>query len=233
VRIDVITIFPGMFAPVLGESMMRLAQEKGLVEVAVHDLRDYSEEKHRNVDDRPYGGGPGMVMTPGPMVSAVRAVRKMAEPEGRLILTSPAGRRFDQAAARELAAEERLVLVAGHYEGVDERVRLILEPDEISVGDYVLTGGELPAMVMIDAVARLVPGVLGADDGARDDSFEAGLLEAPQYTRPVDFEGHRVPAVLRSGDHAKVAEYRRRESRLRTARRRPDLLEGENDEPRG
>jgi tRNA (guanine37-N1)-methyltransferase len=224
VRIDVITIFPGMFGPVLGESMMRLAREKGLVEIEVHDLRDYSDDPHRRVDDRPYGGGPGMVMQVEPIVAAVRALRKEGA-EGRLVLTSPAGRRFDQAVARELSAEERLIVFAGHYEGVDERVLEILEPDEISIGDYVLTGGELPAMVMIDSVVRLIPGVLGADDGAADDSFENGLLEGPQYTRPVDFEGRRVPAVLRSGDHNRIAEYRRRASLERTRRRRPDLLE--------
>ncbi len=231
-RIDIITIFPGMFAPVLDESMMRRAQEKGLVQFAVHDLRDYSDEAHRRVDDRPYGGGPGMVMRVEPIVKAVRAVRAQAAPEGRLILTSPAGRRFDQRGAGELSGEKRLVIVAGHYEGVDERVREVLEPDEVSVGDYVLTGGELPAMVLADAVVRLVPGVLGAENGAADDSFEGGLLEAPQYTRPVDFEGRRVPEVLRSGDHARVAEYRRRQARERTARLRPDLLEGNRDEPR-
>jgi tRNA (guanine37-N1)-methyltransferase len=231
VRIDVITIFPGMFAPVLGESMMRRAREKGLADFAVHDLRDWSGNRHRKVDDRPFGGGPGMVMRAEPIVAAVRAVRALAGPAGRLILTSPAGRRFTQEAARELAAEPRLIFVAGHYEGVDERVRLILEPEELSIGDYVLTGGELPAMVMIDAVVRLVPGVLGAEDGAKEESFEGGLLEFPQYTRPVDFEGHRVPAVLRGGDHARVAEYRRRQSRLRTAQRRPDLLKEPRDEP--
>jgi tRNA (guanine37-N1)-methyltransferase len=231
VRIDVISIFPGMFAPVLGESMMRRAAQKGLVEFAVHDLRDWSGNRHRKVDDRPYGGGPGMVMRAEPVVAAVRAVRRLAEPEGHLILTSPAGRKFDQQAARELAAERRLVIVAGHYEGVDERVRLVLAPDELSIGDYVLTGGELAALVIADAVARLVPGVLGAPDGTAEESFEGGLLEFPQYTRPVDFEGHRVPAVLRGGDHAKVAEYRRRQRELRTAQRRPDLLEGPGDEP--
>jgi tRNA (guanine37-N1)-methyltransferase len=226
VRIDIITIFPGMFAPVLGESMMRRAMDKGLVQFAVHDLRDWSGNRHRKVDDRPYGGGPGMVMRPEPVVEAVRAVCKLAEPAGRVILTSPAGRKFDQRAARDLSAERRLVIVAGHYEGVDERVRLILEPDELSIGDYVLTGGELPAMVITDAVVRLVPGVLGAENGTEEESFEGGLLEFPQYTRPVDYEGHRVPAVLRGGDHARVAEYRRRQSELRTAERRPDLLEG-------
>ena len=230
-RIDIITIFPGMFAPVLGESMMRRAEEKGLVRFAVHDLRDWSGNRHRKVDDRPYGGGPGMVMRAEPVVEAVRAVRKLAEPEGHLILTSPAGRKFDQRVARELAAQGRLVIVAGHYEGVDERVRLVLEPDELSIGDYVLTGGELAALVIADAVVRLIPGVLGAEDGAAEESFEGGLLEFPQYTRPVDFEGHRVPAVLRGGDHAKVAEYRRRQRELRTAQRRPDLLEGPGDEP--
>ncbi len=229
-RIDIITIFPGMFAPILGESMMRRAQDKGLVEFAVHDLRDWSGNRHRKVDDRPYGGGPGMVMRVEPVVEAVRAVRGMAGPDGRLVLTSPAGRKFDQKVARELAAEQRLVIVAGHYEGMDERVRLVLEPDELSIGDYVLTGGELPAMVMIDAVARLVPGVLGAENGTEEESFEGGLLEFPQYTRPVDFEGHRVPAVLRGGDHARVAEYRRRQSEERTAQRRPDLFEGRGRE---
>lgn len=223
-RIDIISIFPGMFGPVLGESMMRLAQEKGLAEFRVHDLRDWSGNRHRKVDDRPYGGGPGMVMRAEPIVAAVRAVRAMSSPEGRLILTSPAGRKFDQAAARELAAAERLVIVAGHYEGVDERVRDVLAPEEISVGDYVLTGGELPAMVIADAVVRLIPGVLGAPNGAAEESFEGGRLEFPQYTRPVDFEGHRVPAVLRGGDHARVAAWRRRQSEERTARRRPDLL---------
>ncbi len=225
-RIDIISIFPGMFAPVLGESMMRRAQDKGLAEFAFHDLRDWSGNRHRKVDDRPYGGGPGMVMRVEPIVEAVRAVRGMAEPAGRLILTSPAGRRFSQSVARELAAEKRLVIVAGHYEGIDERVRMVLEPEEISIGDYVLTGGELPAMVIADAVVRLVPGVLGAEDGAAEESFEGGLLEFPQYTRPVDYEGHRVPAVLRGGDHAKVAQYRRRQSELRTAERRPDLMTG-------
>ncbi len=232
-RIDVITIFPGMLQPVLGESMMQRAQDKGLVEFAIHDLRDYSLDAHRKVDDRPYGGGPGMVMRVEPIVRAVRAIRAMteAEAEGHLVLTSPGGRRFSQAVARELSAHERVILVAGHYEGVDERVKLALDPDEISIGDYVLTGGELPAMVMIDALVRLVPGVLGAEDGAEDESFEGGLLEAPQYTRPVDFEGHRVPAVLRGGDHAKIAEYRRRQSLARTRQQRPDLLEGKKDEP--
>ncbi len=223
-RIDIITIFPGMFDPVLGESMMRRAQDKGLVEIVIHDLRDYSDNPHRKVDGRPFGGGPGMVMRVEPITKAVRAVREMAEPEGRLILTCPEGRRFDQGAARELSGDSRMIIIAGHYEGVDERVKLVLEPAEISIGDYVLTGGELPAMVMVDSVVRLIPGVLGAEDGAADESFEDGLLEAPQYTRPVDFEGHRVPAVLRGGDHAKIVEYRRRESIARTRGRRPDLL---------
>jgi tRNA (guanine37-N1)-methyltransferase len=220
-----------MFEPVLGESMMRRAQDKGLVEIAIHDLRDYSLDAHRRVDDRPFGGGPGMVMCVEPMVRAVRAVRAMSEPEGHLVLTCPGGRRFCQPVARELSAHERLILVAGHYEGVDERVKLALDPDEISIGDYVLTGGELPAMVMIDAVVRVLPGVLGAENGADDESFEDGLLEAPQFTRPVDFEGHRVPAVLRGGDHAKIAEYRRCQSLARTRQHRPDLLEGTKHEP--
>jgi len=223
-RIDVITIFPGMFAPVLGESMMRRAQDKGLVEFAVHDLRDWSGNRHRKVDDRPYGGGPGMIMRAEPIVEAVRAVRKMAEPEGRLVLTSPAGRRFDQSVARELAAEKRLVIVAGHYEGVDERVRQHLATDEVSIGDYVLTGGELPAMVLVDAVARLLPGVLGAESGAVEDSFAGGLLEYPQWTRPAEFRGWPVPEVLLSGNHEAVRRWRREQALRRTLERRPDLL---------
>lgn len=230
-RIDVITIFPGMFPGVFGESILRRAAEKGLVEFAVHDLRDYSGNRHRKVDDRPYGGGPGMVMRVEPVVQAVRAVRALAAPEGRLLLTSPAGRALDQPLARELAAERRLLIVAGHYEGVDERVRQVLEPLEVSIGDYVLTGGELPAMVIADAVVRLLPGALGAADGADQESFEQGLLEFPQYTRPVDFEGHRVPAVLRSGDHAGIAEYRRRQRESRTRERRPDLWRAKSHEP--
>jgi tRNA (guanine37-N1)-methyltransferase len=214
-----------MFAPVLGESMMRRAQEKGLVDIRIHDLRDYSVDPHRKVDDRPYGGGPGMVMNVAPIVKAVRAVGSEDKREAHLILTCPTGRRFDQGVARELLGKDRLMIVAGHYEGVDERVKEILAPDEISLGDFVLTGGELPAMVMVDAVVRLVPGVLGAEDGADQESFEDGMLEAPQYTRPVDFEGHRVPAVLRSGDHKRIEEYRRRQSLIKTARCRPDLLE--------
>jgi tRNA (guanine37-N1)-methyltransferase len=232
VRIDVITIFPGMFGAVLGESMMRLAQEKGLVEVRIHDLRDYSEDAHRKVDDRPYGGGPGMVMRVDPIVRAVRKVVGGGPGGAHVVLTSPGGRRFSHGVAGELATRGHLVFIAGHYEGIDARVSEILQPDEISLGDFVLTGGELPAMVMIDAVVRLLPGVLGAAGGAADDSFADGLLEAPQYTRPIDFEGHRVPAVLRGGNHAEIAEYRRRQSLRRTVERRPDLLEGHGDEPR-
>jgi tRNA (guanine37-N1)-methyltransferase len=231
VRIDIVTIFPGMFDPVLGESMVRRARDRNLVELVIHDLRDYSRDPHRKVDDRPYGGGPGMVMRVEPIVAAVRAVREVDPRPPRLLLTSPVGRRFDRDMARELAAEPRLVIVAGHYEGYDERVRLVLGPEEVSIGDYVLTGGELPAMVLVDAVVRLLPGALGAEDGADCESFEDGLLEAPHYTRPVDFEGHRVPAVLRGGDHARIAEYRRSRSLARTRERRPDLLEGRQDEP--
>ncbi len=224
-RIDIITLFPSMFEPVIGESMMLRAREKGLLNFCAHDLRDWSDDPGRRIDDRPYGGGPGMVMQVEPVVKAVRSLQDDGAGAAHLILTSPAGRQFDQIVARELADLERLVIVAGHYEGVDQRVSEILEPDEISIGDYVLTGGELPAMVMIDAVVRLIPGVLGAEDGTDEESFEDGLLEAPQYTRPIEFEGHRVPAVLRSGNHAKIAEYRREQARKLTAARRPDLLE--------
>jgi tRNA (guanine37-N1)-methyltransferase len=225
VRIDIITLFPGMFEPVIGESMMMRAREKGLLDFCTHDLRDWSDDPGRRIDDRPYGGGPGMVMEVEPIVKAVRSLQDDGAGTAHLILTSPAGRQFDQAVARELANLERLVIITGHYEGVDQRVSDVLEPDEISIGDYVLTGGEIPAMVMIDAVVRLIPGVLGAEDGTVEESFEDGLLEAPQYTRPVEFEGHRVPAVLRSGNHAKIAEYRREQARKLTAARRPDLLE--------
>jgi tRNA (guanine37-N1)-methyltransferase len=224
-RVDVISIFPALFEPYISESMLGLAVEKGLLDVHTHDLRNYTTDKHRSVDDRPYGGGPGMVMRPGPIFGAVEAVADMAEPDPRLILLSPQGRTFAQPIAEELAREDRLVLVCGRYEGFDERVREGLDVDEISIGDYVLTGGELPALVIIDAVARLLPGVLGHEDSARCDSFAAsGLLDHPQYTRPAVFRGMAVPEVLQSGHHAAVAEWRRQRSLERTRERRPDLL---------
>lgn len=221
-RIDVVTIFPEMFTSVLGSSILRIAQERGKLEVRLVNLRDFATDKRRTVDDRPYGGGPGMILKVEPVVRAVRALEEEPPPCTRLLM-SPQGERFTQAIAQELASKERLLIIAGHYEGYDERIRTILQPREISIGDYILTGGELPAMVVIDAVARLIPGVLGAEDANEFESFSSGLLEYPQYTRPVDFEGHRVPEVLRSGDHARVARWRRMQAELRTKERRPDL----------
>jgi tRNA (guanine37-N1)-methyltransferase len=229
-RIDVITIFPDMFRPVLDESMIRIAREKGKVDIRVTDLRDFATDRHRSVDDRPFGGGPGMVLKVGPVVEAVRAVESEGARPLRLLM-SPQGERFMQGTAAELAKAERLLVIAGHYEAYDERIRTVLEPREISIGDYVLTGGELPAMVVIDSVVRLIPGVLGAEDAHDFESHASGLLEYPQYTRPPEFEGHAVPEVLRSGDHARVAEWRRAQALRRTRERRPDLIDG-GDAPR-
>ena len=224
-RIDIITIFPNVFGPYLDEGMLRIAREQGLLDVHVHDLRDYTTDRHRSVDDRPYGGGPGMVMMPGPIFKAVEDIAAKAEGERRLILLTPQGRPFSQALARELAQEQRLVLICGRYEGFDERVRTGLPVEEVSIGDYVLTGGELPAAVIIDAVARLLPGVLGHEDSSRLDSFSGeGGLDCPQYTRPAEFRGLRVPDVLLSGNHKDIEEWRREHGRARTRKRRPDLL---------
>jgi len=230
--IDVVTIFPDMFRAVVSQSMVKIAQELGKVEIRLTDLRDFAEDRHRSVDDRPFGGGPGMILKVEPVVKAVRFLEKDG-PRPVRILTSPQGERFTQEVAKELAGAERLLMIAGHYEGYDERIRTILAPREISVGDYVLTGGELPCMVVIDAVVRLLPGVLGADDAQDFESFSEGLLEYPQYTRPAEFEGHVVPAVLRSGDHERVARWRRAQAIRRTRQRRPDLLTGEGSAPDG
>ncbi|MBI4576275.1 MAG: tRNA (guanosine(37)-N1)-methyltransferase TrmD [Planctomycetes bacterium] len=233
-RIDVLTLFPGMFLPFLDESILGRARRRGLLEVQVHDLRHWAEEdRHRSVDDRPYGGGPGMVLMPGPVTRAVEAVQGACPRPGRLILLTPQGRRLDQALLAGLAREERLVLVAGHYEGFDERVRLALAPEEVSVGDYVLTGGELPALVLIDGTARLLPGVLGDGTSAACESFGEGLLEYPQYTRPAEFRGMRVPEVLLSGDHGAIARWRSEQSLRRTRERRPDLLAGSGPQGQG
>jgi len=221
-RIDVITIFPEMFAGVLGSSMLKIAQERRKLEVRLANLRDFADDRRRTVDDRPFGGGPGMILKVEPIVRAVRAL-EAEPPQPVRLLMSPQGERFTQSIARELSTKERLLIIAGHYEGYDERVRTLLEPREISIGDYILTGGELPAMVVIDAVARLIPGVLGAEDANESESFSSGLLEYPQYTRPLEFEGERVPEVLRSGDHARIAQWRRAQAILRTRSRRPDL----------
>ena len=221
-KIDVLTLFPGMFPGPLDESIIKRACESGRLRLGIRDLRDFTHDRHRKVDDRPFGGGPGMLMKPEPMFEAVEALRGE---KTRVILTSPAGRPFRQEIARELAAEEHLLLICGSYEGFDERVRECLADDELSIGDYVLTNGALPAMVIIDAVTRLLPGVLGDDESSLDESFSDGLLEYPQYTRPAEFRGMNVPEVLLSGDHAAIERWRREQARMRTGQMRPDLLE--------
>lgn len=224
-RFDVLTIFPELFREVLNSGILRIAQEKGAVSFHVHDIRDYSEGKHRSVDDRPYGGGPGMVMMPGPVFRAVEAADAMAEPASRRILLTPQGRTFDQTMARELTQEQRILLICGRYEGFDERIRLGVGAEEVSIGDYVLSGGELPAMVIVDAVVRLLPAVLGHPDSAQQESFGPdGRLDFPQYTRPPVFRGMAVPEILISGNHEKIAEWRAEQARLRTISRRSDLL---------
>ena len=221
-KIDVLTLFPGMFPGPLDESIIKRACDSGRLRLGIRDLRDYTHDRHRKVDDRPFGGGPGMLMKPEPLFEAVEDMRGE---KTRIILTSPAGRPFRQEIARELASEEHLLLICGSYEGFDERVRKCLADDELSIGDYVLTNGALPAMVIIDTVTRLLPGVLGDDESSVDESFSDGLLEYPQYTRPAEFRGMRVPEVLLSGDHASIERWRREQARLRTVQSRPDLLQ--------
>ncbi len=224
-RVDVVTIFPGMFRAVLGESILKRAQARGVLDIRLHDLRRFTHDRRRSVDDRPYGGGPGMVLMPGPIYEAVESIRQ-TEPAGRrphVVLLSPSGSPFTSARAQRLAARRWLILLCGHYEGVDERV-LRLVRESVSIGDYVLTGGELPAMVVMDAVARFVPGVVGHADATAEESFTGGLLEYPQYTRPAVFRTMAVPSVLRSGDHRAIARWRRLQATARTAARRPDLL---------
>jgi tRNA (guanine37-N1)-methyltransferase len=223
---DVLTIFPHMFPGALGDSITGRALEAGLVRLEAVDIRAFATDRHRSTDDYPYGGGQGMVMRPEPLLAAIDAVRR---PSSHVILLSPAGRRFSQPIAAELAAAQHLVLVCGRYEGVDERVRLLAQAEELSIGDFVLTGGELAAMVVLDAVIRLLPGVLSTSDAWRDESHSLeGLLEYPQYTRPMEFRGLRVPDVLLSGHHAQVAAWRRREALKRTRERRPELLTPEH-----
>ena len=226
-RIDVLTIFPSMFGPVLGESIIKRAVNGGKVAIHVHDIRDYTTDKHRKVDDRPYGGGSGMVMSPQPIFSCcdevVRKI-KVAKNKRSIILLSPRGRRLTQRSAARLSKMRHLILICGHYEGVDERVSRSLADEEVSIGDYVLTGGELPAMVVIDAVVRLLPGVLGNASSALNESFQERFLEYPQYTRPAAFLGKKVPAVLLSGDHKAIEAWRRKEALKITRKRRPDLL---------
>jgi len=224
-RFDILTIFPDLLHSPLQEGIIRRAIEAGKVAVAIHDIREFAADRHAMTDDRPFGGGEGMVMKPEPVVGALEYVRQQAG-QGHVILLSPQGRLFSQAVAEELAARKHLVLICGRYEGVDERVRAHFVDDEVSIGDYVLTGGELPALILVDAITRLVDGVLGCARSASHDTFSAGLLKHPQFTRPREFMGHAVPEVLLSGDHAAIAEWRFIESLLQTARRRPELLAG-------
>jgi len=220
-KIDVLTLFPAMFAGPLDESIIKRARQAGLLELQLHQLRDWTHDRHKTVDDRPFGGGPGMLLKPEPIFEAVES---LARENTRVILLSPAGRKFDQSIARELAQQEHLLFVTGHYEGFDERIREALADDELSIGDYVLTNGALPAMVVIDAVTRLLPGALGDDASSHDESFSHGLLEYPQYTRPAEFRGMKVPERLVSGNHAEIARWRAEQARLRTKERRPDLM---------
>lgn len=229
-RIDVITLFPDIFEAVVSSSMLGIARDRGILEFAVHDLRDWAlPGVHRQVDDSPYGGGAGMVLRPEPVYDAIDAVTALDPRVPLVVLVTPQGERFDQARAEALSACERLILVCGRYEGYDERIRARADL-ELSIGDYVLTGGELPAMVITDAITRLLPGVLGDEASVEDESFTTGLLEYPHYTRPASFRGMDVPDVLRSGDHARIAEWRREQAAIRTATRRPDLLEAAWDE---
>jgi len=220
-KIDVLTLFPAMFTGPLDESIVKRAREAGLLELKIHNLRDWTHDRHKTVDDRPFGGGPGMLLKVEPLFEAIESLQREST---RVILLSPSGRKFDQATARELAQLDDLLLVCGSYEGFDERVRETLADDELSIGDYVLTNGALPAMVVIDAVARLLPGVLGDDESSHDESFSHGLLEYPQYTRPAEFRGMKVPEVLLSGNHAEIEKWRRAQARIRTEKQRPDLL---------
>jgi tRNA (guanine37-N1)-methyltransferase len=223
-QFEVFTLFPGLITPYLEESILQRARERGLVQVSVHDIRAFTQDKHHVTDEPPYGGGGGMVMKVEPIFSAVEGVLGVP-PACPVILMTPQGRPFTQRVAEDLVQAPRLALLCGRYEGVDERVRAHLVNDEISVGDFVLTGGELPALALIDAISRLIPGVLGDPDGAADDSHATGLLEYPHYTRPPEFRGWTIPPVLLSGNHAAIARWRREQSLLRTLRRRPDLLE--------
>lgn len=219
-KINVLTLFPAMFAGPLDESIIMRARRSGLLDLHIHQLRDWTHDRHKTVDDRPFGGGPGMLMKPEPLFEAIESLRRE---NTRVILLSPSGRKFTQAIAAELATQTDLLLVTGHYEGFDDRVREALADDELSIGDYVLTNGALPAMVVIDTVTRLLPGVLGHDESSLDESFSHGLLEYPQYTRPAEFRGMKVPDILVSGNHAEIEKWRREQAKERTREVRPDL----------
>ncbi|MDP3042567.1 MAG: tRNA (guanosine(37)-N1)-methyltransferase TrmD [Candidatus Omnitrophota bacterium] len=223
-RIDIISIFPKMFSAVLDESMVKRAQLKGKVKIFTHDLRDYTLDKHRKVDDRPFGGGSGMVLQVEPIFRAVQAIKKKIKGKAKVILLCPQGKRLNQAYAKKLSGCRNLILICGHYEGIDERVRQYLADEEVSIGDYVLTGGELAAMVLVDSLVRLLPGVLGDKNSLNFESFEGNLLEYPQYSRPAKFKNWPVPEVLVSGDHRKINAWRKLQSFKRTRLKRPDLL---------
>jgi tRNA (guanine37-N1)-methyltransferase len=224
VRFDLVTIFPRMMDGPLGEGIIRRAIDRGVIDVRVHDLRDFTDDRHRVVDDVPFGGGPGMVLKPEPLFRAVDAIREQRGKPDAVILLSPQGQAFSDAHARRLSALSHIVLIAGRYEGVDERVREQVATEEISIGDYVLSGGELPALVVLDAVARLVPGVVGDEQSIEDESFRRGLLDFPHYTRPAEYRGASVPDVLLSGHHAAIRRWRKRQALARTLARRPDLV---------
>lgn len=224
-RIDILCLFPEMFISPLNQSIIKRAKERGLVDIVIHNIRDYTHNKHRTVDDYPYGGGPGMVLKPEPVFEAVEEIKQqIATSEMPVILLTPQGRLFDQQVARELARCTHLMLICGHYEGIDERVREHLATDEVGIGDYVLSGGELAAMVIIDAVVRLIPGALGSPTSADSDSYGDGLLEYPQYTRPKVYRDWSAPSILLSGNHGEIAQWRRHQAILRTAKRRPELM---------
>ncbi len=238
-KIDVLTLFPKMFENILGESMLKRAQKKGVAKIVVHNLRDWTNDVHHSADDKPFGGGPGMVMKIEPVYLALRELKalhksgsKVKGQGRRVILLTPQGRPLDQATAKRLSACGRLVLICGHYEGIDERIRGLAD-EEVSIGDYVLTCGELPALVLIDAVVRLLPGVLGDKESLKFESFEDGLLEYPQYTRPAEFKGMKVPDIVVSGDHKKIEDWRMREAIKRTEERRPDLIKTKKEKRHG
>jgi len=224
-RIDVLTLFPEMFESPLAYSILKRAQDAGIVDIVLTNIRDFAADRYKKVDDKPYGGGPGMVMMPGPVFDSFDYVEKLSPEKARVILLSPQGRKFNQQMAMDISRENRLILITGRYEGFDERIRIGLGAEQVSIGDYVLSGGELPAMIIIDAVVRLLAGALGDENSPRDETFSEGLLEYPQYTRPEVFRGMKVPDVLLSGDHAKIDEWRRKQALERTKKYRPDLLD--------
>lgn len=228
-RIDILTLFPEMFESPLNFSILKRAQQAGIVNFVLTNIRDFAPDKYKKVDDKPYGGGPGMVMMPGPIFDCAEHVQKLAPEKPGIILLTPQGQPFTQAKALELSQENRLMFIAGRYEGFDERIRVGLDAEQISIGDYVLSGGELAAMVVIDAVVRLLAGALGDEESSKDESFSQNLLEYPQYTRPEDFRGMKVPEILLSGDHAKIAQWRCQQAIERTRKNRPDLLKNDTE----